>query len=429
MERFDTIIIGAGIAGMTVGYELSKHYPNILIVEKDAEIGGMVSSYYIDGFNIEKYYHHFFSHDSQLFKLFRELSLEDKVLWQEAPIGYYFNHRIFNLNTPLEILNCKFLSLPDKLKLGLAAFKLKYTKDFSYLDNITAEEWIIKNTSKNVLENFFNPLLKSKFGGESDISAAWLCARIKKRSNKSFKGEKLGYLRGGFQVLFDVLAEKVNQKGKILKNTEVESIIIKNNNVKGILAGGKEYLTDKIVSTVGAKIILNLCDLPHYLKMKMKAIKEQTLVCCLLGLRRLLIKPYWLNIKSESLPFGILIEHNNFVNLDEYRNTRLIYAITYCEDENSQFFRMEETEIFNIYLKALERQFALKREDVLWWRISKTTQAGPVYKKGFLKLIPEIESGINGLYLTGMIRSYPDRGINESIKDAQDCINLILKNE
>ena len=429
MEKFDAIIIGAGVAGMTSAYELSKHYSNILVVERDEEIGGTVSSYDIDGFSIEKYYHHFFSHDMQLLDFVKDLGLEDKLIWQEAPTGYYFDNKLFNLNTPLEILNCQFLSLLDKLKLGFAMFKLKYTDNLSHLDGTTAKEWILKNTSIRVYENFFEPLLKSKFGNEPDISAAWLCARIKKRSNKNFKGEKLGYFKGGFKVFFEAIAARIERKVKILKASRVERILIENNKVNGVSVGGKEYLTDRVIITAGPKTVLDLCEVPYPLKEKLEKIKQQCIVCCLFGLRRSLIRPYWLNIKSKTLPFGILIEHNNFVNFKEYKDTRIIYAITYCENEDDNIFKLQDKEIADVYLRSLEDQFALKREEVAWWRISKSREAGPVYKKGLLDLIPEIKTGIDGLYLSGMIRSYPDRGINESIKDAQDCIGIIVNGD
>lgn len=426
MERFDVIIIGAGVSGMVAGYELSKRYPNILIVDKEFEIGGAVSSYNIDGFNIEKYYHHFFPGDLQLLALVKDLKIADKLIWKEAPTAYYFDNKIFDLNTPLEILNCQFLSFSDKLKLGLALLKLKSISDLSYLDNLSARDWIVQNTSLRVYENFFKPLLKSKFGDEPDISAAWLCARIKKRSYKNFRGEKLGYFKGGFQVFLDALSRKVCQKGKILKNAKVEKIIIHNNKIGGISIEGKQYFSDKVITTVGAKSLMNLCEYPCSFKKKLEQVKEQSIICCLLGLKQSLIRPYWLNIKSDTLPFGILIEHNNFVNLNEYHNTRLIYAITYCNDENDAFLKISDGEIINIYLEALEKNFALSSNDLLWWRISRTNEAGLVYRKGLLKLIPEMTSEIEGLYITGMIRSYPDRGINESVKDAQDCVNIIV---
>ncbi|MHB1154692.1 MAG: phytoene desaturase family protein [Eubacteriales bacterium] len=48
--RFDTIIVGGGIAGLTASAFLAKNGYKILLCEKEDHIGGLVSSFYADGF-------------------------------------------------------------------------------------------------------------------------------------------------------------------------------------------------------------------------------------------------------------------------------------------------------------------------------------------------------------------------------------------
>ena len=38
---YDVVIIGAGPAGLTSGYELSKKTANVLILEKKSQVGGL----------------------------------------------------------------------------------------------------------------------------------------------------------------------------------------------------------------------------------------------------------------------------------------------------------------------------------------------------------------------------------------------------
>ena len=42
--KFDAIVIGGGIVGLAIAYELSTEYENILIVEKETTFGRHVSS-------------------------------------------------------------------------------------------------------------------------------------------------------------------------------------------------------------------------------------------------------------------------------------------------------------------------------------------------------------------------------------------------
>ena len=41
MKEYDYVIIGAGIVGLTISYELLKNHPNktVLVIEKSSEIG------------------------------------------------------------------------------------------------------------------------------------------------------------------------------------------------------------------------------------------------------------------------------------------------------------------------------------------------------------------------------------------------------
>ena len=112
--------------------------------------------------------------------------------WLKGTTGYYINEKIYPLNTPMEILQYPHLSLFDKVKLALLVLRSK-RKNIEDLDNITAKDLILNVAGKSVYENFFEPLLRSKFGDEKDnVSASWLLSRIKIRSDRSLSGERLG---------------------------------------------------------------------------------------------------------------------------------------------------------------------------------------------------------------------------------------------
>ncbi|HIH92822.1 TPA: FAD-dependent oxidoreductase [Methanosarcina acetivorans] len=68
------VIIGSGFAGLSAGYKLCKQN-DVVIFEKDEDLGGMSSSYRINDYDIEKYYHHIFRSDKELLKLINELGL------------------------------------------------------------------------------------------------------------------------------------------------------------------------------------------------------------------------------------------------------------------------------------------------------------------------------------------------------------------
>ncbi len=51
--KYDTIIVGGGIAGLTAAVYLARAGQNTLLIEKNKEFGGLVNSFVRDGFHFE----------------------------------------------------------------------------------------------------------------------------------------------------------------------------------------------------------------------------------------------------------------------------------------------------------------------------------------------------------------------------------------
>jgi phytoene dehydrogenase-like protein len=53
MEKYDVIVVGAGISGLLTALTLSKHGNKVLVLEKNNFIGGNCNSYVVDGFQVD----------------------------------------------------------------------------------------------------------------------------------------------------------------------------------------------------------------------------------------------------------------------------------------------------------------------------------------------------------------------------------------
>ena len=432
------IIIGSGLAGLAAGYKLCKS-DEIIIFEKDAEIGGMAASYCQSyagkEYFIEKYYHHIFRSDSELLALIRELGLESKMLWLKGKNAYFVEEKSYPMNTPSEILRFSPLSFTDLVKLGLLVFRIKIINDTTSYDKIKAKDWIIDNAGKSVYENFFAPLLKSKFGDNAEnVSAAWLIGRVKIRSDRGTEGEKLGYMRGGFNSLIEALSGEITaQRGEILKNKEVTEIVITDNKVQGVIVNGNFTTCDAVISTVEPRVLDKLT------KGKLGALQEtlqkihyQGTACALIGLEKKLMEEgnYWLNIKAD-VPFGAVIEHTNFMPFEDY-GEHLIYMTSYFQDEKDALWVQTEEEVLDSYLRGLEKMFPdFSRKEIHWTKLFRRMDTAPVYEQGYLEKVLPFEAGPSGLYLAGMFSStnYPERSMNGSIKAGFESANFFIKKD
>jgi protoporphyrinogen oxidase len=419
-----TIIIGGGLAGLAAAYRLAGK-DEITLIEKEPELGGMASSYKIDKYHIEKYYHHIFASDKELISLIEELGLGNRLEWLKGTTGYYFDGKIYPMNTPIEILAA--LPLMDVIRLTWLVLKAKSIKDRIPFDNITAKEWIIDTAGESVYNNFFLPLLSSKFGDNREkVSAAWLLGRVQIRSNRGTKGERLGYMRGGFELLLEKMVENFQNRGGIIKQGNVSRIEISGNSIKGVVVDGKLIECDRVISTVAPHVLEEIMD-TKLLGLNMD-ISYQGTACALFGLtEKIMDNIYWLNIK-EDVPFGAVIEHTNFIPESDY-GERLIYVTTYFQDQESVLWKSNDEEVIELYMKGLEKLFPGFRKKMKWWRLRRDIDTAPVYEVGYGKKILPFETRINGLFLAGMFSdsNYPERSMNGSILAGYKCSEAVLK--
>lgn len=431
------IIIGSGLAGLAAGYQLCSSN-EVLVFEKDKDIGGMAASYRMEGpknpYFIEKYYHHIFQSDSELLALLAELGLKSRMQWIKGPTAYFVDGKVHPMNTPLEILRFPPLSIFDLFRLGLMVLRIKMIRDSTSYDKIRAADWIKEIAGKSVYENFFAPLLQSKFGANADkVSAAWLIGRVKIRSNRGKDGEKLGYMKGGFNALLEALVEKIEAEGgKIRTDSPVTEIVIEDGKVQGIRTAGEFIACDAVISTVEPEALDTLTKSGLALHETLENINYQGTACLLLGLKKKLMEDgtYWLNIKAE-VPFGAVIEHTNFLPLEDY-GEHLVYITAYFQDENDPLWIRDENALTKAYLAGLEKMFpAFSRKDVLWTKLYRRKDTAPVYETGYLKKVLPLAPGISGLYLAGMFSpaNYPERSLNGSVLAGFECARSLEEKE
>lgn len=425
------VIIGGGLSGLAAAYRLAKDH-EVTVVEQDNTLGGMAQSYRVDDYYIEKFYHHFFSGDTELINLIGKLGLNEQIIWLTGKTGYYWDGRSYPMNTPLEILKFPPMSILDVFRLGTMVLRTRSIEDVRSYDSITARELIFKMGGKGVYDNFFQPLLRSKFGKNADeVSAAWLLGRVKIRSNRGAHGEKLGYMKGGFHKLVKAMAESIQQNGgRIITGNTAEKILLNKGRVEGVKLKEGTISCSKVISTVSPVTLGKLID-PEILGLDLNSIRYQGTCCALLGMSEPLLTDgtYWLNINAD-VPFGALIEHTNFMPVEDYGGQHLLYIASYFQGPDDPLYISSPEEIIEKFQGGLSSLFPVfKKDTVLWWKLGRDVQTAPVYETGYANKILPYRTKIYGLYLAGMFSksNYPERSMNGSVKAgyeaAIDCLH------
>ncbi len=426
-------IIGAGFAGLSAAYDLSRQGVKVTVFEADSAVGGLAGTFEVQGEQLEKFYHHWFNNDVHVLDLARELGLGDRILTRFSRTGMYFNKNFFKLSTPMDVLRFTPLSFPDRIRLGLLALKARRVKDWRSLESLTAEEWLIQLGGKKVYEVVWKPLLDGKFGPfASKVSAVWFWNKLKLRGGSRGSGgaEELVYFKGGFTAITDALVAAIEKNGgEVRLNSPVTGVVVEGGQVRGVQAGADTVAVDAVLATPALPFIADLLQ-PHVsadYDTALRRIEYIANVCLVLELDRSLSSTYWLNVNDPGFPFVGVIEHTNFEPTSTYGGRHIVYLSKYLP-ESDALYQMSDSEFRAFCVQHLKRMFPEFQDAwVLAAHVWRATHSQPIVAPHYSQMIPDARSPIKNFHLCTMAQIYPeDRGTNYAVREGRISAQRLL---
>lgn len=172
----DVAIIGAGPAGLTAGYLLTKQGKSVCIIEKDETyVGGISRTVEHDGYRFDIGGHRFFSKSQQVVDLWNEI-LPDDFIQRPRMSRIYYEGKFYSY--PLRA----FEALGNLGLLRSTACMLSYLryKLFPIKDVKSFEDWTTNQFGKKLYSIFFKTYTEKVWGMPCDeMSADWAAQRIK----------------------------------------------------------------------------------------------------------------------------------------------------------------------------------------------------------------------------------------------------------
>ena len=277
------IIIGAGPAGLTAGYELLKNKEKyeVIILEETQDIGGISKTVRYNGNRMDIGGHRFFSKDSSVMDFWEKLmpiqgvnSFDDELLGREKPLKQggpnpekedivmlirtrvsriYYLKKFFDYPISLKLQTFTNMGLIRTIKAGFSYLKTIFVKK----KEDSLENFYINRFGKVLYSMFFEKYTEKLWGRTpKEISADWGAQRVKGVSitavikdafSKIFGGKKnktntetslieqFWYPKYGPGQLWETLAQKIEENGGIIKKGYcVKNINIENNQIKSV---------------------------------------------------------------------------------------------------------------------------------------------------------------------------------------------------
>src|SRR5947207_9208448 len=167
-------IIGAGPAGLTAGYVLSKQGVPVTVLEADADhVGGIARTARYKGYHFDIGGHRFFSKSREIEDLWSEL-LPGDMLVRPRSSRIYYKGQFFAY--PLRAREALFkLGLVESLRCFLSYAKARLAP----VENPRSfEDWVSNHFGRRLFEIFFKTYTEKVWGMScKEISADWAAQR------------------------------------------------------------------------------------------------------------------------------------------------------------------------------------------------------------------------------------------------------------
>ena len=170
------VVIGAGPAGLTAAYQLSKAGRGALVLEADDVVGGISRTVTRDGWRFDIGGHRFFTKVQPVDDLWHEILAPGDFLLRPRMSRIYYEGKFYDY--PINVLNAlRNLGLVEATRCGLSYLKVRV---FPPKDQSSLEGYVVANYGWRLYEHFFKTYSQKVWGvPPSEVSADWGAQRIK----------------------------------------------------------------------------------------------------------------------------------------------------------------------------------------------------------------------------------------------------------
>ena len=427
-------IIGGGMLGMTLALRLSQQGHKVTIYESADKVGGLTSSWQMDGVVWDKYYHVILMSDLNTRKILKEIGLENDLRWVETKTGFYSNGKLYSMSNLIEFFKFPPINLIDKFRLGLTIFAASKIKNWERLEKIPVADWLTKWSGKRVFDKIWLPLLKAKLGDNyKNTSAAFIWTTIQRMyaARKSgLKKEMFGYVTGGYEKINNRFASYLAKKGIDIKyNSKVKSVKKTSSGMLEVITDNNSaQLFDDVISTLSSKESVKIAEgLTDAEVQKHNDIKYLGVICPSILLKNSISPYYVTNITDTWPPFTGIIEMTALIDKNEIKGNHLIYLPKYVNPDD-ELFNKSDKELRDIFLGALYKMYPnLSEENLNFWGVSKARIVFALPTINYSKKIPGINTSLGNYYIINSAQIINGTlNVNETIQVAETKLKEIL---
>jgi protoporphyrinogen oxidase len=410
MEHYDVVIIGAGPAGLSAGYELCNSKKKVLVLEKKYQVGGLAETKVFGDYRYDIGPHRFFTKNEEVYSLFIKM-LGDDAVKVNRKTRILFKNSYFDY--PLSPVNALFgLGIFESIQIGFSYIfaRIKSYLRLTRIENF--EDWVVDKFGRKLFNNFFKNYTEKVWGIDCKlIGKDWAAQRIKGLSLSTaikfaiFPNSKkrpktlidvFYYPRLGAGMLWEKFEEHLNANGvPVVKNSFVKNV--QEMEDKQVLT----YIEKNQEKIISADHILFSNPLLDFIKFYKTTVPEKVIsaaknleyrnhISVHITVDKKLFDDNWIYIHSPTLKMARIADFTNF-STEMSKEGEYPLTLEYFCFEEDKIWSQDNSEIIAFGLKELKSIFN-EEFRVIHSDVSRNPKAYPVIKTGYEKDINIIKN-------------------------------------
>jgi len=421
------VIIGAGPAGLTAAYELSKQRAPVVVLESDAKyVGGISRTVNYKDFRFDIGGHRFFSKAREVEDFWTEVAGADMLDRPRSSRIYYRGKFYTYPLKPFEALSKLGVIESTLCMLSFLEARLHPTPDPK-----TFEEWVTNQFGKRLFRIFFKTYTEKVWGMScSEISADWAAQRIKglslgsaikhallpKRQPKDRAQvvktliDTFRYPRLGPGMMWEACTEKVRKMGgEVMMERKVVGCRFDSaNKLWSVTARGandelEEYRAEHVISSMPIRELVAQIEprLPEAALNAARSLRYRDfLTVGLIVHERGRFTDNWIYIHDPSVQVGRVQNYKSWSPEMVPDPDYCSYGLEYFCFEGDGLWTTSDTELIELAKMEIQKVNLASSADVVDGCVIRQPKAYPVYDDVYQQHVSTIRKAIDESYPT-----------------------------
>jgi protoporphyrinogen oxidase len=449
MNEKKVAVIGAGPAGLTAAYLLSKAGIPVHVFEADpVYVGGISRTESYKGYHFDIGGHRFFSKSKEVEDFWTEI-LGEEMLQRPRSSKIYYQKKYFRY--PLVALDA--LEKLGWVQAFLCLFSYAKARIFPVRDPQNFEDWVSNQFGKKLYKIFFKTYTEKVWGIPcSEISADWAAQRIKGLSmsslikNALFPQQSTGegliktligsfrYPRFGPGMMWETCASKCRNLGtQVQMNARVESLSFKQNKWALRLSSGVNHEGfDHVVSSAPLRDLIpsvQPCFQPEVLKAAAGLSYRDFITVILILPDKGSFTDNWIYIHDPSVKVGRIQNFKSWSPEMVPDAGMTAFGLEYFCFDGDGLWNTADAELIEMGKKELSQIGLASPLEVVDGCVVRQKKAYPVYDQRYKQRVALIRSALDnypGLQLVGRNGMHKYNNQDHSMMTAMLAVKNIL---